>query len=81
MLKKGNYVLWVYNSYFKLANPNIYHYIVTLVSQSDKIKFHKIGPDSESKVVNKLMSAAATSEMSTAKTFMYTTYQRISNFK
>ena len=37
--------LWVYNSYYRLAEPRSDDYIVRLVSASIKVNFQRVGSD------------------------------------
>jgi hypothetical protein len=57
-LKRGNYVLWVYNSYFRLPDPKPEHYIVRFISQSSKVNFQKVGLDTNGNMIRRLMDSA-----------------------
>lgn len=54
-LKKGNYVMWVYNTNYTLPDPKPDHYIVRFLSTSSKVNFQKVGLDYQGKVIRKLM--------------------------
>jgi hypothetical protein len=65
-LKKGSYVLWLYNSYFSLAEPKPTNYIVRLISSSRNINFRKTGLDTSAHVA-KLLVNSSLGDNTTAK--------------
>ncbi len=56
-LKKGNYVLWVYNSYYTLPDSTSYRYIVRLLSQIENVNFQKKGVDSDEIILRRLTNS------------------------